>query len=188
MPEHPTLREGFLAWDRGDYPEALRAYLEVLNSRDGAEHVEEIALLTGELYEVTEVAVDGTRVAIAPDGSTGIFEVVEDGTTVTKVVDLSSASVVETLSASGVALGPAYGSLIATGIPNLIIVPIILVRSLGLPGKVVISTSLCLMRSVVEGECCMQRYAGIIARRGACAKKSSGCSILSCWSTVVEAI
>jgi len=105
MPEHPTLREGFLAWDRGDYPEALRAYLEVLNSRDGAEHVEEIALLTGELYEVTEVAVDGTRVAIAPDGSTGIFEVVEDGTTVTKVVDLSSASVVETLSASRVALG-----------------------------------------------------------------------------------
>ena len=72
MPEHPTLREGFLAWDRGDYPEALRAYLEVLNSRDGAEHDEEIALLTGEMYEVTEVTVDGTSVAIAPDRSTGI--------------------------------------------------------------------------------------------------------------------
>jgi hypothetical protein len=57
MPEHARLREGFLAWDRGDYPQALRAYLEVLNSRDGAAHLEEIALLTGELYGVTEAAV-----------------------------------------------------------------------------------------------------------------------------------
>jgi len=105
MPEHPTLREGFLAWDRGDYPAALRAYLDVLNSPDGAEHLREIALLTGELYRVTEVAPDGSSVAIAPDGSLGLFQVVEDGATVTKAVDLSTGSILETLSERRVALG-----------------------------------------------------------------------------------
>ena len=105
MPVHPTLREGFLAWDRGDYPDALRAYLEVLNSRDGAEHLEEIALLTGEVHDVTEVSVHGTGIAMAPDGSSGIFQVVEDGTTVTKLVDLSSGLVIETLPSGRVVLG-----------------------------------------------------------------------------------
>ena len=77
MPEQPTLREGFLAWDRGDYPAALRAYLEVLSGPDAAEYVGEVALLTGELYRVTEVAVDGSGVAIAPDGS--MFHTVSGG-------------------------------------------------------------------------------------------------------------
>jgi hypothetical protein len=106
MPEHTTLREGFLAWDRGDYPDALRAYLEVLNGPDGAEHVEEIALLTGEPYAVTEVAVHGTGIAMAPDGSSGTFQVVEDGVTVTKLIDLESGLLVETLRTGRVTLGP----------------------------------------------------------------------------------
>ena len=105
MPEQPTLREGFLAWDRGDYPAALRAYLDVLNGPDAAEHLEEIALLTGELYRVTEVAVDGSRVAIAPDGSLGLFQVVEDGAAVSKVLDLSTGSILETFSETQVVLG-----------------------------------------------------------------------------------
>ena len=105
MPEHARLREGFLAWDRGDYPQALRAYLEVLNSRDGAAHLEEIALLTGELYGVTEVAVHGTGIAMAPDASSGTFQVVEDGMAVTKLIDLASGLVVETLPTGRVTLG-----------------------------------------------------------------------------------
>ena len=122
MPVHPTLREGFLAWDRGDYPDALRAYLDVLNGRDGAEHLEEIALLTGEIHDVTEVAVHGIGIAMAPDGSSGIFQVVEDGTTVTKLVDLSSGLVTETLPSGRVALGAdgAIAYLVVEPTPGLI--------------------------------------------------------------------
>ena len=122
MPEHPMLREGFLAWDRGDYPDALRAYLEVLNSRNGAEHLEEIALLTGEIYDVAEVSVHGTGIAMAPGGSSGIFQVVEDGSPVTKLVDLSSGLVIETLPSGRVALGAesAIAYLVVEPTPELI--------------------------------------------------------------------
>ena len=64
MPDHPTLREGFLAWDRGDYPAALRAYLEALDAPGGDAHVREVALLTGELYQVIEVERDGRSVRV----------------------------------------------------------------------------------------------------------------------------
>ena len=106
MPEHPTLREGFLAWDRGDYPEALRAYLEVLNGPEGASHVEEIALLTGEQYRVVEVARDGSGVRVGPDGRIGTFEVVEAGRVATKVVDLAGGAVTATLDGGDAILGP----------------------------------------------------------------------------------
>ena len=105
MPENPALREAFLAWDRGDYPSAHRGYLEVLNGPDGSAHLEEIALLTGELYRVTEVAPDGTGVQVAPDGRIGAFEVTEGGETVTKIVDLTSGTVTATLPGTGAVLG-----------------------------------------------------------------------------------
>lgn len=108
MPDHPQLRDGFLAWDRGDYPTALRAYLDVLNGPSGAEHVREIALLTGEIFRVIEVAADGTNVRVAPDGSIGTFEVVEGGGRVTRLVDLGSGAVVSQgggLSGGGAVLG-----------------------------------------------------------------------------------
>ena len=39
-----------LAWERGDYPAALSAYLRLLDSADAASVLEPIALRTGELY------------------------------------------------------------------------------------------------------------------------------------------
>jgi hypothetical protein len=105
MPEHPQLREGFLAWDRGDYPLALRAYLGVLEGPDGATHLEEIALLTGELYRVTEVAPNGAGVTVAPDGRTGAFRASEGGRVVTKLVDLARGAVTHTVDAERVTLG-----------------------------------------------------------------------------------
>ena len=106
MPEHPVLREGFLAWDRGDYPDALSAYLEVLNGPDGASHVEEVARLTGERYRVVEVAPDGSRVRVGPEGRIGTFEVVEDGRAVTKVVDLATGAVTATLEGGDALITP----------------------------------------------------------------------------------
>ena len=65
MPEAPALQDAYLAWDRGDYPEAVRGYLEVLRGGEGLAHLEEIALLTGELFKVTEITTDGRGVARA---------------------------------------------------------------------------------------------------------------------------
>lgn len=106
MPEYPALREAYLAWDRGDYPAALRGYLEVLNGPDGARHLEEIALLTGELYRVTELAPDGAEVRTGPAGRLGLFEVTTERGTATRVVDLESASVVESLDGTGATVSP----------------------------------------------------------------------------------
>ena len=105
MPDHSTLVEGFLAWDAGDYPEALRHYLTVLNGPDGAANLEEIALLTGELYRVTEVGADGSAVHISPDARLGAFQSVEDGEIVTQVVDLASGRVTASIQGSGAVLG-----------------------------------------------------------------------------------
>ena len=106
MPDHPTLREGFLAWDRGDYPAALRSYLEVLNGPEGAAHVEDIALLTGELHRVTEIAPDGSGVQVGPDGRIGTFEVLEGDRPVTKVVDMGTGEVRATLEGHDARIGP----------------------------------------------------------------------------------
>jgi hypothetical protein len=107
MPDHPTLREGFLAWDRGDYPDAIRHYLGVLNSAEGAANLDEIALLTGELYKVTELAVDGSGVMVSRDGRLGAYQAVEGGEIVTEVVDLESGAVTATLRGTGAVLGTA---------------------------------------------------------------------------------
>ena len=73
MPDHPALQEAYLAWDRGDYPDALRGYLDVLKGAEGVAHLEEIARLTGEVFKVTEVAPDGAGVTVSPDGRFGTY-------------------------------------------------------------------------------------------------------------------
>ena len=63
-----------LAWARGDYPAALTAYLRILDaSGDGA--VDDIALRTGELYQVTEVTTDGGAPQFSPDDRHFIYEI-----------------------------------------------------------------------------------------------------------------
>jgi len=69
------LEEAYYAWDQGDYAIALEAYLAVLNGIDGDRLKDEIALLTGELFEVTELAADGSDVRVGPDGRYGTYMV-----------------------------------------------------------------------------------------------------------------
>ena len=54
LPSDPGLQEAYFAWDRGAYDEALIGYLEALTGPGGAGHLEEIALLSGELFQVEE--------------------------------------------------------------------------------------------------------------------------------------
>ena len=56
------------AWDRGDYPTALRAMMGLLDGAKGAAFHRSIALLTGELHKVYEVTKDGRSGRISRDG------------------------------------------------------------------------------------------------------------------------
>src|SRR5690348_6695597 len=60
-----------LAWERGDYPEALRGFTKLLEAPGGDRYLEEIALITGELYRTTELTRDGRNVRVSPSGKLG---------------------------------------------------------------------------------------------------------------------
>ena len=55
-----------LAWDGGDFIRALEEFEAILKSPDGGRFFEPIALLTGELYQVTEITKDGRSIRISP--------------------------------------------------------------------------------------------------------------------------
>jgi Tol biopolymer transport system component len=67
-PTDTPLDVAALAWDRGDYISALTTYLQVLDSPQGDEALETIALQTGELYRTTELTMDGAEPSFSPDG------------------------------------------------------------------------------------------------------------------------
>jgi hypothetical protein len=70
-----TLEEAQVAWDRGDYPTALTAYLTLLDSPDGDRLLESIALQTGELFQTIELTRDGGSPRFSPDGRHVLYEV-----------------------------------------------------------------------------------------------------------------
>ncbi len=57
-----------VAWDEGDYPEALARLERLLAGPDPHRWLERAALLTGELYLTTDVAADGRAVRWSPAG------------------------------------------------------------------------------------------------------------------------
>ena len=59
-----------LAWEKGDYVTALNSYLRILDGTDADAAFETIALQTGELFQSTELTVDGDQPKFSPDGST----------------------------------------------------------------------------------------------------------------------
>ena len=63
-----------LAWDRGDYPAALRGYLQILDSPQGDAALEAIALRTGELFKTIEITTDGASPQFSRDGKLFVYE------------------------------------------------------------------------------------------------------------------
>ena len=63
-----------LAWDRGDFAEALAGYEVVLAGPDAERHRRAIALATGELHEAVELAPDGRMLRVSPRGTHVAFE------------------------------------------------------------------------------------------------------------------
>jgi len=106
LPEDSRLQDAYFAWDRGEYDDALAGYLQVLTGPGGEAHLEEIALLTGELFRVDELAFDGrSGLRVAPNSRYASYETQEDGESVTRIVDLDAdGRTVLTLQATGAAL------------------------------------------------------------------------------------
>jgi hypothetical protein len=75
-----------LAWDRGDYPAALSAYLRLLDSPDAASVFEPIALRTGELFQTTELTRDGAVPQFSSDGRHILYESGLTASRVTRVL------------------------------------------------------------------------------------------------------
>jgi hypothetical protein len=108
----------YLAWDGGDYVAALEGFIEILDAPGGDRFFEPIALLTGELYRVDEVAPDGRGSSISPDGRRAAFQVTEEGKTITRVVDLSGGyPAVAEIEGTGFIFSPtgAMGAYLAVG-------------------------------------------------------------------------
>ena len=63
-----------LAWERGDYVTALNSYLRILDGTDADAAFETIALQTGELFQSTELTVDGDQPKFSPDGHYVAYE------------------------------------------------------------------------------------------------------------------
>jgi Peptidase family M28/Fibronectin type III domain len=75
-----------LAWARGDYPAALSGYLRILDSAQGDSALEEIALRTGELFQVTEVTTDGGVPQFGPGDTHFLYEAGTGSRRLTRVV------------------------------------------------------------------------------------------------------
>jgi Tol biopolymer transport system component len=73
QPGPATYAAAYEAWDRGEYVAALEGLKALVPGSDQATF-EEIALLTGELYETAEVTADGRAPAFSADGSLIIYE------------------------------------------------------------------------------------------------------------------
>ncbi len=67
-PETDPIEQAKLDWDDGDYIGALERVKKLLDGSDADRYLREIALLTGELYQVETVAADGRNPLFSPDG------------------------------------------------------------------------------------------------------------------------
>jgi hypothetical protein len=96
-----------LAWERGDYPAALSAYLRLLDSPDATSVLEPIALRTGEIYQSTELTRDGAVPRFSPDGRHLLYETGPLASRVTRVVTTADpAHVVVELGGGGASFSP----------------------------------------------------------------------------------
>ena len=83
--QNPGYTGAYTAWDEGDYVVALERLKALLPAADEATF-EQIALLTGELYQTTEVTADGRNPSLSPDGTLLAYETGTGGDAATRIV------------------------------------------------------------------------------------------------------
>lgn len=117
-PPDPRLVDADLAWDRGDYPAALRAYLALLDAPDADDVLPAIALQTGELYRTTELTTDGGAPRFSPDGRHVSYETGRGIRRRTRVVPADApASVIAELPGHGASFSPDGAHLVYLKLP-----------------------------------------------------------------------
>ena len=77
-------------WDHGNYSVALETYLKLLRGNEADRFLKRIALATGELYEVEEVAIDGHAVRFSSAGHLAAFETGSGGLTRTHIISVET--------------------------------------------------------------------------------------------------
>ena len=97
-----------VAWDRGDYPVALRLFERLLQGPDAQRYMERIALLTGELYRTTELTTDGRAVTISLTGRWIAFER-GSGPQETVIVSTATLQRRDSLAGASIAFDDAHG-------------------------------------------------------------------------------
>ncbi|MFC1554240.1 M28 family peptidase [candidate division KSB1 bacterium] len=88
--EKAKFDEAYYAWDAGDYIKALKGFKEILNSSAYSTYLERIALVTGELYHVEELSIDGRALAFSPDGKYAKYEMSSGSSSKSYIVDILS--------------------------------------------------------------------------------------------------
>ncbi|HEX2166297.1 MAG TPA: M20/M25/M40 family metallo-hydrolase [Longimicrobiales bacterium] len=66
---HPAFDSAYHAWQEGSYTDALAGLGRLLDGPDAHRFLEPAALLTGELFETAQVAIDGRQAGWSADGS-----------------------------------------------------------------------------------------------------------------------
>ena len=104
-PVGEQFERAYLAWDVGDYVPALTGFKAVVNAPDGGPYLDRIALLTGELYRVTELTTDGRLPRFSPDGRYLSYET--GSPSVTKLVEVADPPrAIADLQGTGAAFSP----------------------------------------------------------------------------------
>ena len=109
-----------VAWDEGRFIEALEAMEGILLNPGGAEFIEPIALLTGEVYQVVEVTADGRGVRWSPDGGHAAYEseLAGDPTTHLLAVDPNGVRELASIPGTGLVFAPSGRELAYLVVPD----------------------------------------------------------------------
>jgi Tol biopolymer transport system component len=105
-PQSPQegLKEAQEDWDEGRFIEALETMQALLLGDPGEDLQDRIALLTGELFQVTELAADGSGVRWSPDGRHAAFESGMNQDVMTHIWEISGSGIRELATVRGSAM------------------------------------------------------------------------------------
>ncbi len=78
-----------IAWDEGRYIHSMELMVDILETPGGDRLLPQIALLTGDLFQVTEITTDGTQINLSPDGMFASYMVTLNGRIFSRVIPLS---------------------------------------------------------------------------------------------------
>ena len=101
-----------VAWDAGDFPQALRRMQRLLAAGDAERWLERAALLTGEMFVTREIAPDGRAPRWSPGGRYASWEVgtgAQRRTVIARITEEGTAERVAELAGGALAFAPGDG-------------------------------------------------------------------------------